>query len=178
MPVTIREAEFEALRRTIGTRGTVRPVIFLAAVLGWSAGALVMVLFGDVPLASAIPLLVLVAGFEAIHGLHVGVERIGRYLQAEYESEGTGPRWETTATMFGPPLPGSGVDPLFTVCFVFCTLLNLATLWVLDATGVEFLVISAVHGVFLVRVALCRVAAGRQRRVEAERLAEARAARV
>lgn len=177
MPVTTRESEFTVLRSTISTRGTARPAIFVASVLGWSVGAMVLLLFGDVPLASAIPLLVLAAGFEAVHGLHVGVERIGRYLLVEYESDEPGPRWETSATAFGPSLPGGAVDPLFAVCFISCALLNLMMVWVLESTAMEFLVLASLHAAFVVRVTRSRVAAGRQRRVEAERLVAARAAR-
>ena len=43
-------------------------------------------------------LAILVGGFEAIHALHVGAERIGRYLQVYYEDTPDGPRWETTAS--------------------------------------------------------------------------------
>ncbi len=33
-----------------------------------------------------VPLTVLVGGFEAVWTLHVGVERIGRFIQVSYES--------------------------------------------------------------------------------------------
>jgi len=52
-----------------------------------------------------------IGGFEAIHALHVGAERIGRYLQVYYEDAPDAPRWETTAMAVGPALPGGGIDP-------------------------------------------------------------------
>jgi hypothetical protein len=175
----MRESEFAALRHTIAIRGTVRPVLLLAAVLGWGAGVLVLLLFADLPIAAAVPLIVLAAGFEGIHALHVGVERIGRYLQTEYE-EGPeaqpGPRWETAATAFGPALPGGGVDPLFTALFVACTLVNIATALVLEPTSTELAVILALHMAFITRVVWARVTAGRQRSVELGRLRSARTA--
>ena len=42
-----------------------------------------------VPLATLVPLLVLAAAFECVFALHVGIERVGRYLQVFYED-----RWE------------------------------------------------------------------------------------
>ena len=51
------------------------------------------------PCCSLVSLSVLVGGFEAIHALNVGVERIGRYLQVYYEGtagrpdRGRPPRW-------------------------------------------------------------------------------------
>jgi hypothetical protein len=176
--VTARETEFAVLRQTVSTRGTARPIVLMAAALGWGGGAVALLLFGDLPVAAVVPLLTLGAGFEAIHVLHVGVERIGRYLQVEYESEDPGPKWETTAMAFGPPLPGSGVDPLFTVFFTCCALFNLATVVILEPTPLEFLVMLALHAVFVVRVVRARLAAARQRSVELDRLRAARAARL
>ena len=69
--------------------------------------------------------------------MHVGVERIGRYLQVFYEGTADGPMWETTAMSVGPALPGGGVDPLFTVVFAFATLLNLIPAIVPSPTTLE-----------------------------------------
>ena len=62
------------------------------------------------------PLAILVGGFESINALHVGVERIGRYLQVFYEGM-PAPAWETTTMAAASRLRGGGVDPLFTVVF-------------------------------------------------------------
>jgi hypothetical protein len=173
--VRMRESEFRVLRQTVSLRGTVRPILLVVTTIGWGAGAMTLLLFADLPAAALVPLLVLAAGFEAIHGLHVGVERIGRYLQDEYEVE-SGPRWESTTTAFGPPLPGSGTDPLFTVFFVCCALFNLLTVAILEPTPLEFAVLVALHAACVVRLVRARLAAGRQRSVELERLRAARAA--
>ena len=82
--MSLPESEYAALRQTIASRGTTRMVLFPVTVIGWAALSLVLLLFSGVPAATLIPLFVLVAGFEAIHALHVGVERIGRYLQVFY----------------------------------------------------------------------------------------------
>jgi len=74
----MNESEFGVLRQTIAARGTVRIVLVPLTLFVWAAVMLVLVLFSELPIAALIPLVVLAAGFEAIHALHVGVERIGR----------------------------------------------------------------------------------------------------
>ena len=103
--VSLRTAEFAALRRTVAGRGTARMVIMPVTCAVWATLAVVLFLFGQVPTTSLLPLAVLVGGFEAIHALHVGAERIGRYLQVKYEAGADGPQWETAAMTVGPALP-------------------------------------------------------------------------
>jgi hypothetical protein len=176
--MSLSDAEYAALRQTIASRGTVRTVLVPLLILGWS----VLVTAGPVAGAwGGLPsLLVLAAGFEAVHALHVGVERIGRYLQVFYEHEPGGPRWETTAMAVGPALPGGGIDPLFTAVFSGAVLLNLAP----TAAGlarlasgmpgaavvVTWLAVASVlaHAGVLVRIVRARRAAVRQRAVELE----------
>ena len=136
----------------------------------WAALTLVLVLFSDVPLAALLSLTVLVGGFEAIHALHVGAERIGRYLQVYYEGDPDGPQWETAAMTVGPALPGGGVDPLFSVVFIGAAGLNLisALVFVVEPTWQELAVLGVVHAAFVFRVIRARVAAARQRPVELE----------
>ena len=100
------QSEFTVLRQTIATRGTVRMALLPVTVIGWTA-ITVALLHGGLhplpPLLSLVSLSVLVGGFEAIHALNVGVERIGRYLQVYYEATaepavarvrcGKRPRW-------------------------------------------------------------------------------------
>jgi hypothetical protein len=130
------------------------------------AGALVI--FSEWPIAALLSLGVLVAGFEAVHALHVGVERLGRYIQVYYESEQPGPRWESTAMRIGPGLPGGGVDPLFTVLFVAASLANLLTVFIPPPSLAEAALPVALHGAFIVRVVRARQAAARQRSAELE----------
>ncbi|MGH7553944.1 MAG: hypothetical protein ACREMQ_13055, partial [Longimicrobiales bacterium] len=112
---------------------------------------------------------VLVGGFEAIHALHVGVERIGRYVQVYYESSESGPQWETTAMAIGPALPGGGVDPLFTVLFALAAFVNVIPALLPAPIDVrEIGVIGALHAAFVVRLVRARGAAARQRAVELE----------
>ena len=136
----------------------------------WAALALTVLTFADAPIASLYPLAVLVGGFEAIHALHVGVERIGRYLQVYYENVEAGPRWETTAMSVGPALPGGGIDPLFTVVFACVTFVNIIPALALQprATETELGVIGVLHLALVIRIVRARGAAARQRAVELE----------
>jgi hypothetical protein len=166
--VSLRTAEFAALRRTVAGRGTARMVIMPVTCAVWATLAVVLFLFGQVPTTSLLPLAVLVGGFEAIHALHVGAERIGRYLQVKYEAGTDGPQWETAAMTVGPSLPGGGVDPLFSVVFVGAAALNLITTLEPLPPWPEFAVIGACHATFVFRVIRARIAAARQRAVELE----------
>src|SRR5687768_7892962 len=122
------ETEFTVLRQTIAARGTVRMALLPATVIGWTLVTVSLLprdAGADWALLGLLPLSVLIGGFEAIHALNVGVERIGRYLQVYYEGAADGPAWETTAMAVGPGLPGGGIDPLFTVVFSALAALNL-----------------------------------------------------
>ena len=171
--MSLPEIEFTVLRRTIALRGTTRMVLFPVTMLGWAVLAMVVLTFAEAPLASLFPLAVLVGGFEAIHALHVGAERIGRYLQVYYEDVENvekGPRWETTVVAIGPGLPGGGIDPLFTFVFACAAFLNIvpALALVPGPTRTELGVIGVLHLLFVIRVVRARGAAARQRAVELE----------
>jgi hypothetical protein len=174
--MSLIEHEFTALRTTIASRGTVRIVLVPVTLIAWSVLATVILLFGDLPVAALLTLAVLVAGFEAVNALHVGVERIGRYVQVFHETT-AGPGWETTAMAVGPLLPGGGVDPLFSVVFAAATLLNVIAALVPEPTPVETLVIGGIHAAFLVRIARARHVASRQRTIELARFQEVKSAR-
>jgi len=157
--------EYAALRQTIAIRGTARMLTVPVICLGWAALAL---LAPRTPSAALVSLTVLVAGFEAVHALHVGTERIGRYIQVYYESRPVGPRWESTAMLVGPALPGGGIDPLFSGVFLGTSLLNLVTTsmpWSVSATVTS---VTVVHAAFAGRIVRARLAASRQRAVELE----------
>jgi hypothetical protein len=167
--VSLNEAEYAALRHTINVRGTVRVALMVFAVAAWAAIVAFLLLYSDLPIAALVPLAVLASGFEAVHALHVGVERIGRYIQVFHEGDADGPRWETTAMVAGPALPGGGVDPLFALTFGCCTVLNLIPAVLPEPDRLEFAVIAAFHVAFIVRVLTARLAATRQRAVELDR---------
>jgi hypothetical protein len=166
--MSLSESEFTSLRATIAMRGTVRMALLPIVLLGWATVGALLLLFGELPAAVIFPLAVLVAGFEAIHALHVGAERIGRYLQVYYEDGADPPRWETTAMAVGPALPGGGIDPLFSVVFVSVTLANLIPAFTPAPTRPELAVLLPLHFAFVVRIVRARGAAARQRAIELE----------
>jgi len=175
--MSLSENEFTVLRTTIATRGTARAVLVPVTLIGWAILASVVLLFSDLPVAAIPALVVLVAGFETINALHVGVERIGRYLQVFYEGSAGEPSWETTAMAVGPRLAGGGVDPLFSLVFAGAAMVNMTTALVPEPTPMETLVIGALHTLFLLRIARARQLATSQRGRELPVFIEARAAR-
>ena len=167
--MTPRDTEFRVLRETIAWRGTVRMALVPVTVAAWGLVWASLLLSADAGLAGAIPLLLLAAAFEAVHALHAGVERIGRYLQVNYENGRGGPLWESTAMRLGPGLPGGGVDPLFTAVFGLAAAANLALLSTsLLAPLPIILLMAALHAVFIARLLRARRAAAQQRAVDLE----------
>jgi hypothetical protein len=138
-------------------------------VIGWTMTT-VALLRGETvpPLLSLVSLGVLIGGFEAIHALNVGVERIGRFLQVFFEGTHDGPSWETTAMRVGPGLPGGGIDPLFTVVFAALAGLNLALTFPELHVIKTYVVVLPVHAIFWIRLIRARGAAARQRAVDLE----------
>lgn len=143
-------------------------VVAPAACAAWAGLAGALPVWASPPAAAVLALGVLAAGFEAVHALHVGTERIGRYLQVYYEADPDGPRWETTAMAVGPALPGGGIDPLFSALFVGAALLNFWLARGSTSSPVEFTVVGVIHGAFALRIVRARIAATRQRAVELE----------
>ncbi len=141
-------------------------VVCAATLATWAALATVHGLFSDLPLLVALPLLTLAAGYEVVWSLHVGVERIGRFIQVAYEGRSDGPSWETVTMRAAPGLPGSGVNPLFTVLFMSASLTNLGTAFVSEPAPIELILLFACHTAFILRLAQTRFLAGRQRRTD------------
>jgi hypothetical protein len=155
------QTEFEALRATIRERGTARVVLFFVAIAVWGALTVATTAVIVMPVAALLPLLVLAAGFEATSSLHIGMERIGRYLQAAYEASGG---WETTAMRFGSLGRPIGPEPLFPVVYVLACAVNYLLPVLLTAPmPVELVALGAVHALFVWRVMTLRRAAALQR---------------
>ena len=166
--------EYKALRATIRERGTIRLIVTAITFVAWAALVLTLVSRAVVPALGLIPLVVLLAGFEVIFALHVGVERVGRFLQVHYETPGALPAWETTAMGLGKQPGGTGgLDALFGWVFAIATLLNFATsalltLGGLEGTFVELLVIGLLHLLFVIRLLNARRFAAGQRQRDLE----------
>ena len=167
--MTERDLEgYKALRATIRQRGTARVCVFAAGFAAWAALTLATTLV-SLPLLTVLPLLLLAAIFEAVFALHVGVERIGRYLQVFHED-----RWEDTAMAFGAPLAGTGTDPLFVALFGLATLGNFVPVLLSEPVRVELAVIGGVHVLFIARLIVARHAAARQRDADLARFRQLR----
>ena len=170
--MTPREVEeYRALRATIRERGTARVWIFVAGLAAWAASAIATTALAAPPLATLLPLLVLAAGFEALVNVHIGVERIGRYVQVFFEdghepseSSRVSPGWEHVAMAYGTPGMGT-----FIAYFVLATVLNFLPVLLAEPVPVEVIVIGALHLVVIARVLVARHHARRQRATDLER---------
>jgi hypothetical protein len=169
--MTAREMqEYTELRATIRQRGTARVAIVVAGLAAWAALAIATAALSTSPLAALIPLLALAATFEGAFLLHVGVERIGRYLDVFFDD-----RWEHVAGTFGRPAGALALDPLFVVVFGLGTALNLLPALLLQPTREEVVFVGGAHALFLIRLGYARFAAARQRAVDRARFVALRA---
>jgi hypothetical protein len=190
--MTAREVdEYRELRATIRQRGTARVWIFVAGIAAWAAATIATTALSSTPVATLLPLLVLASVFEAIFALHVGVERIGRYIQVFYEPDGAGgadgsgrpagsdavagpdsaggPGWEHAAMAFGRPAGAPAIDPLFSVPFLLAALFNAAPAMLLNPLQSELIFVGGAHALFVLRLVVARLAAAKQRKIDLER---------
>src|SRR5262245_59340045 len=153
------------MRESIRDRGTARMVLLPIIFIGWAGTAIATAAVITVALSTAVPLLVLVAGFEAIFALHLNVERIGRYLQVFHEPVDG---WEHVAMAFGQQFPGTAPDPLAGRLFALATSVNFLPA-ALGGSVPEIAVLAVLHLAFLNRVRLAKAIAARQRGEDLER---------
>ena len=168
----LRIEEYRALRATIQQRGSIRLIVTALTFSVWAAAVLTVLALSTIPLAGLVPLIVLAAGFEVIFAIHVGVERIGRYLQVHHEPLSSGAAvWEQTAMRF--QAPGGGIHALVPILFAVAAMLNLAlgTLITLDVGEpaivplpfVETLPYIGVHALVVARIFMATKFAAGQR---------------
>jgi hypothetical protein len=170
--MTPREVEeYSALRATIRERGTARVWTFVVGLVAWSGLVAATMAFASVPIATLLPLLVLAGVFEAVFALHVGVERVGRYLQVFYETPDER-GWEHTAMDFGTRFAGLKIDPLFCVYFWLGAVLNFIPAMLAGAVPIEWSLVGAAHVIFVGRVGVARRQASRQRSIDLARFEE------
>jgi hypothetical protein len=163
--------EYRALRATIRERGTTRIWVFVVGLAVWAALVVATAALAALPVATLLPLLFLAAVFEAVFALHIGVERIGRYIQVFFEDADG---WEHTAIAYSRAFRG-GTDPLFTLVFAGAAILNFVPALIAEPVPIEVLVIGFAHVLFVVRLAIARREAGRQRAVDLDRFEKLRA---
>jgi hypothetical protein len=174
----LRLEEFRVLRETIRSRGGLRLAAALAALVGWALTLVAVLAWVPNPIAGSIPLVLLLAGFEVNRMMHLGAERIGRYLQVFFEdfvaAGADKPAWETTAMAFGPAVPGAGGHPLLLPVFLIATVINMLAVVLPDPTPIELGVMSAPHAAFLIWMTVSDRAMRRQRARELARFQELR----
>jgi hypothetical protein len=158
------QEQYRALRATIRERGTARVYVFLCGVAVWAALAITIGAVSAPPVATLVPLLMLAATFEALYALHVGVERIGRYLAVFFDDG-----WEQTAGVFGRPKRSAVVDPLFVVVFAVAAIVNVVPALVASPTVEELVFLGAAHALFGVRLVFARATAAKQREIDRDR---------
>src|SRR5262249_40937308 len=170
-------------------RGTARVCIFAGGIVAWGALAITTAALASTPVATFVPLVVLAGIFEAVFSLHVGVERIGRYLQVFYESApgepgppspGGGPTvagWEQAAMAFGGVKGVVTTDALFTIPFALAAFMNIVPALVVGPTPQELIFVGGGHALFIIRLAAARSGARRQRAVDLARFEDLRATR-
>jgi hypothetical protein len=172
--LTPREVEeYKVLRDTIRERGTARVWIVLAGIGGWAGLALATAAVMPLPVATILPLLFLATTFEIVFALHTGVERIGRYIQVFFE-DGSG--WEHAAMTFSQTLPTGGIDPLFANYFRIAAILNFVPAAFARPMPIEWVFVGIIHALFILRVAMARRQAARQRAIDLDRFQQIKAA--
>jgi len=176
-PQELSVEEYRALRATIRERGSVRLFVAPITFMAWAALTVAIQSWLPATWFSLLPLLVLAAGFEAILSLHIGVERVGRFIQVFYEGDSGGlPGWEHAAMDAKPPDPAIRIDPLLSSLFLIATLLNLVLALLVRVTGevnevalwAELVGFSFFHALLAARVLAGRRFARRQRAVDLE----------
>ena len=158
--------EYQAMRATIQQRGTARMLVLPVIFVGWAATAVATAAVITVAVSTLVPLLVLVAGFEAIFALHVNVERIGRYLQVFHERDSG---WERVAMSFAQRFPRTGPDALFSRLFVLATSVNFLPAALGFESIAELVLLAIPHLLFINRIRLARIFAASQRTQDLER---------
>jgi hypothetical protein len=151
---------------------------FLAGICVWAAVLVTVLIWLPNPVAASVPLLVLLATFEVTRSIHLGVERIGRYLQVFYEERAGAesplapPAWERTAMAFGPAIPGAGGHPFFFPVFLIATVVNSLAVVLPAPVLVEGVTMAVPHVAFVVWMVYCERAMRRQRATELARFRE------
>lgn len=169
-------SEYLVLRRIVAQRGALRPILLVTGVASWAIVLTAVIAWLPYPVASAIPLMVLAATFEAIRPLHFGAERIGRYIQVFYEEEGQPgrplldtPSWERVAMSFGT-VPGVGGHPLFVPVFFLAVLTNYVAVIIPGPLPVEMGAMALLHVSLIAWLIAAHVAMKKQREAELTRL--------
>jgi hypothetical protein len=169
-------SEYLVLRRTIAQRGALRHILVVCGIGVWALTLTAVLVWMRELIAFQIPLIALLATFEAIRPLHFGAERIGRYLQVFYEENGETarplrdtPSWERVAMRFGT-VPGVGGHPLFLPVFVLAIAVNYMASISLRPGFWDHVLNGVIHAGFGAWVVSADRAVKKQREIELERM--------
>jgi hypothetical protein len=169
-PAAFQLEEFRQLRTAIRERSTARVLVSFITFVSWGVLALV-VRHSDASMAyGLVPLVVLAAGFELVLALHVGVERIGRYLAVFYEASPGMPKWETAIAAFGRTAARTRTQPhvLLASEFIVSTGINLVFAVEFDLSVLaQDLAMAVFHVAFIARVVQAARQASHQREADA-----------
>ncbi|HYU78378.1 MAG TPA: hypothetical protein VEK56_05295 [Vicinamibacterales bacterium] len=168
--------EYRALRATIAGRGGLRLALSLGGLSAWALTLVAILAWLPNPIAGSIPLVLLLATFEVNRMLHLGIERIGRFLQVFYEDQAAEPAalpgWERTAMSFGPARPGAGGHPLLLAVFIIATLVNFLAVVLPGPLPLELGAMAVPHVAFLIWIAYADRAMAHQRARDLARFEE------
>lgn len=165
--------EYRALRATIRARGGQRLGMALGGLAAWALTLVAVLAWLPNPIAGSIPLVLLVATFEVNRILHLGVERIGRYLQVFYEDRASStPAWERTAMQFGAAVPGAGGHPLLLAVFLIATVINYLSVVLPGPIPAELAVMMVPHVSFAIWMVYADRGMRKQRVADLERFKE------
>ena len=163
------EIEYQELRATIRERGSLRMWAILVGLFAWGVLAMVLIATDGRGGITMVPFLVLAATFEISFFIHIGIERIGRYIQVFHEESSGSAGWETTAMNYGRNFPG-GLDPLFITLFALSAGANYLSSLTLTTRRPGWVVVSVIaHLAFGWRLVIAKRLAANQRATDLER---------
>ena len=142
------DRDYEALRATVRTREIAKPLAFLAGISTWAALLIGTLIWLPNPLASTVPLVVLLAAFEAVRSLASAREGAPRSDRAIDEDTSR----TTTARR----------ESLFLPVFVLATFLNFLAVVFPGPLPIELIALAAPHLALVVWVIYCDVRARRR----------------
>jgi uncharacterized membrane protein len=117
-PDAIQIEEYRAVTAAIRERTTVRVLAVVVAWVGWAALALTIMLVVPAPLLLLVPLVLLLAGFEANLKIVRTTDLMAAYLRVTFE-EGRGvASWETVSASLERRGRATRDDPLFFWAFM------------------------------------------------------------
>jgi hypothetical protein len=181
---SIQLEEFRALHAAIRERAAACVLLLAIGWVSWGALATAIMLVLPAAPLLVLPLVVLLAAFEANLGIARVAARLATYLRVVYEEGRAVTGWETASADLAGRHPNSVADPLFVRVFV--ALLSANYLCVILASGetadpstrvredlVDLALVTAVHIGILLRFALARsrVIANGERELERLRAA-------